>query len=94
MSNHGLRSMKPGEDGYLLEELEERFKEGWRPDPLKKGKFDCKSCKAVAFTSVGQLSLADFNTDNAPEMIDKSFIDDEPTACEVMIEPQSCDIVK
>jgi len=89
-----LRSMKPGEDGYLLEELEERFKQGYRPDPLKKGKFDCKSCKAVAFTAVGQLKLEDFNIENAPELMDKKFIDIEPTADEMMLEPEeTCDIV-
>jgi len=94
VSNHGLRSMKPGEDGYLLEELEERFKQGYRPDPLKKGKFDCKSCKAVAFTAVGQLKLEDFNIENAPELMDKKFIDIEPTADEMMLEPEeTCDIV-
>lgn len=96
VSNHGLRSMKPGEDGYLLEELEERFKQGYRPDPIKKGKFDCKSCKAVAFTAVGQMKLEDFqnNMEYAPELMDAKFIDVEPTADEMMLEPEeTCDIV-
>lgn len=94
VSNHGLRSMRPGEDGYLLEELEERFKQGWKPDSKHKGKFDCNSCKAVAFTATGQMRLEDFQSDDAPEMMAEKFIDEEPTACEVMIPPKdSCDIV-
>lgn len=95
VSNHGLRSMTPGSDGYLLEELEQRFKEGWTPDPKKKGKFDCNSCKAVSFTATGQMTLADFDSDMAIERIDPKFIDEEPTACEVMIEPEdpNCDLL-
>ncbi len=83
ISNHGLRSMKPGKDGYLLEELEERFKQGYKP-VNKKGLYDCNSCKAVSFTATGQMRLEDFDSDDAPEMIDEKFIDEEPPACDML----------
>ena len=75
--------MKPGKDGYLLEELEERFKQGYKP-VNKKGLYDCNSCKAVSFTATGQMRLEDFDSDDAPEMIDEKFIDEEPPACDML----------
>ena len=92
VSNHGLRSMKPGEDGYLLEELEARFKEGYKPLP-KKGMYDCKSCKAVSFTATGQMKLEDFDSDEAIEVAYPQFIDDEPPACDMLAAPEDQQIL-
>ena len=78
---HGLRSMEPGKDGWLLSEMEQRFKDGWIPKG--KTKFDCESCDAVRFVAQGQMTLADFEgaDDNAHERM--GLIDQETPACDI-----------
>ena len=78
---HGLRSAEPGTDGWLLSEMEERFKEGWIPEG--RTKFDCDSCDAVRFVAQGQMSVEDFvdSDDNAHERM--GLIDKETPACDI-----------
>lgn len=49
-----------------LEEAEVLFKQGYIP-ASNQGKFDCKSCNAVSFTSTGDLVIEDFDDDQAYE---------------------------
>jgi len=79
ITGHGLRSMKVG-DGWSLEEMEARFKDGWVPK--SRTKFDCNSCDAVRFVAEGQMSLEDFNDDNAHERM--GLIDEETPACDIV----------
>ena len=93
VSGHGLRSMEPGKDGWLLSEMEQRFKDGWIPNG--RTKFDCNSCDAVRFVAQGQMTLADFegSDDNAHERL--GLIDAETPACEIPWEKDaSCDITQ
>lgn len=49
-----------------LEDMEERFKQGWRPKRTRPGA-ECGSCSAVALHADGTVRMEDFDTDDAIE---------------------------
>ena len=87
---HGLRSAEPGTDGWLLSEMEKRFKEGWIP--TGRTKFDCESCDAVRFVAEGVMTVEDFvdSDDNAHERM--GLIDQETPACDITWEMEDSDV--
>ena len=55
---------------YTLQELEDKFKEGWTPKK-KNQTYECGTCAAVGLYLDGTLNDEDFDSDNAFERDDK-----------------------